>query len=49
MYTEIWHYVFGNAKLALAERGLIADPYADAAAFRGFLPVLWATTIDASS
>jgi hypothetical protein len=49
LYTEIWHYVFGYANLSLAERGLIADPYADSAPFRGFLPVLWATTIDASS
>jgi hypothetical protein len=49
VYTAIWHYVFGYANLSLAERGLIADPYAHSATFRGFPPVLWATAIDASS
>lgn len=48
LYSEIWHYVFGYANLHLSERGLITDPYAPSAPFRGFVPVLWDTGIDAS-
>lgn len=49
VYTEIWHYIFGYANLFLAEKGLLADPYAEGAPFRGFLPFLWDSSIDASS
>ena len=49
IYSEVWHYIFGHANYFLAADGLITDPYAEAWPFRGFVPVLWATSIDASS
>jgi hypothetical protein len=49
LYSEIWHYIFGYTNRYLAEAGLITDPYARSAQFRGFVPVLWATAIAPSS
>jgi hypothetical protein len=49
MYTEIWHYVFGYANLALSESGFMLDPYAPEWRFRGFLPVLWANVLSAAN
>jgi hypothetical protein len=49
MYTEIWHYIFGYANLYLSEAGLMTDPYAAGWPFPGFVPVLWANVLSASS
>ena len=45
VYTEIWHFAFGIANRTLVEEGLFADPYAADRRFKGFLPVVWESSL----
>jgi hypothetical protein len=40
-FTQIWHYIFGGANRAMANAGLLADPYAETRVDKGFIPVVW--------
>jgi len=41
MMTKMWHHIFAGANAVLIEEGLLADPYAEDARFRGFFPAVW--------
>jgi hypothetical protein len=45
LFTHIWHYIFGLANREMVELGMLADPYGNARVFKGFVPVIWDTTL----
>ena len=40
-FTQVWHYIFGEANRQLVEAGLFADPYAENRKYKGFIPAVW--------
>jgi hypothetical protein len=45
MFTEIWHYLFGSVNAQLSATGFISDTYAEGAAWRGFVPFAWSSSL----
>lgn len=41
LFTEVWHYLFGNVNARLSAAGAISDPYALNTTWRGFVPFVW--------
>jgi hypothetical protein len=46
LFTEIWHYLFGATNLRLSQSGFFADPYGEESRWRGFVPMVWESSLD---
>jgi hypothetical protein len=44
-FSEVWHEIFGSTTMVLATEGFYSDPYAPESQFRGFIPVVWTSTL----
>lgn len=44
-FYQIWHCVFGAANRRLVEAGLFADPYSESRRFKGYIPVVFRTSL----
>lgn len=45
LFGQIWHELFGLTTRELAEKEVIADPYAPRASCKGSIPVLWRASV----
>jgi hypothetical protein len=44
-FSEVWHYEFGFATKSLAESGFYANPRAQGNRYRGYIPLVWASSV----
>ncbi|HEY1470613.1 MAG TPA: hypothetical protein VGF61_16335 [Candidatus Acidoferrum sp.] len=44
-FNEVWHYTFGFATKSLAETGFYANPYAPRNRYKGYVPLVWASSV----
>jgi hypothetical protein len=44
-FSEVWHYEFGFATRALAESGFYANLRAAGNRYRGYVPLVWTTSV----
>jgi hypothetical protein len=45
LFGQIWHELFGLTTRELAEKKVIADPYAPGSSSKGSIPALWRTSV----
>lgn len=44
-FSEAWHYTFGFATKSLAESGFYANPRAHGNRYKGYVPLVWASSV----